>query len=328
MKELQVTVKQTPGVITWNFDELKNELAAQMDVYKAMTYTDANIGDAKSDVASLRKLKSAVNARKVEIKNKCLEPYAAIEAQAKELICLIDDPISLIDKKVKEYEARRKAEKKKKITDYMSEAFATLPADIRERLKCKVYDSRWENVTASEKTWKEAVLAARKDTENALKILESVDEDYRDTVMAAYKVDLNFTAAMTKAQELQKQKERVLERERMRREQELRRKEQELMEQKQRQQAGNMETAETEQPSGEVPKTAAAEPERTVAADTRQAETAEDHSPATAAEDRKEPWRTETVILFYGTYDQLMKVAAYIKYVGADYQLRRGKTWE
>ena len=227
MNELQVTVQQTPGVIQWNFEELKKELAVQMAEYTSIVYTDENIGDAKKDVAALRKLDKAVDARRIEIKNKCLEPYQVIEDQAKELKALIGEPIKLISEKVNDYEARRKAAKKERIMRFMQETFADLPQDIRKRLECKVYDTRWENAGTADKVWKEAIQAALIETQDALTLLQDIDEDFREQVMAVYKVDLNMTGAMMKANELQKQKEILIERERQRQEQERIRKEQE-----------------------------------------------------------------------------------------------------
>ena len=304
MNELQVTVNQTPGVITWNFDELKNALAAQMDEYKAVVYTDDTIAAAQADVASLRKLSKAVNARKIEIKNKCLEPYEIIEKQAKELIGLIDEPIQLISEKIDDYEKRRRAAKKEKIMQVMSDAFADLPADIRKRLECKTYDSRWENKTATEKSYRDAIRQAHDETVDALRILGNVDEDFRETVMTVYKVDLNMTAAMMKAQELQRQKEIVLERERQRREQEERMKEREKM--LQEAEAKKAADPVVNEPVKEEPK----EPEKP------QLEVVQEE---TKSVDDKHV----TTILFRGTDEQLKKVVGYIRYIGGECQLKR-----
>ena len=43
MKELQVTVQQTPGVVQWNFDELKAQLQEEMSTYETAVYKDDNI---------------------------------------------------------------------------------------------------------------------------------------------------------------------------------------------------------------------------------------------------------------------------------------------
>ena len=85
MNELQVIVEQTPGTVTWNYEELKKSITSALEVYKKMNYDDSNIGQAKKDRAMLNNLSKSVNARKIEIKKKCLEPYELIETQAKEI---------------------------------------------------------------------------------------------------------------------------------------------------------------------------------------------------------------------------------------------------
>ena len=301
MNELQVTVNQTPGVIRWNFEELKTELAAQMDQYKAIVYTDDNVGDAKRDVAALRKLSKAVNDRKIEIKKKCLEPYEAIEAQAKELMSLIDEPIALINAKVNDYEKRRREARKAKIMDAMHKAFEDLPADIRKRLEFKTYDPRWENATATEKSYRDAIQKAHDEVVDALRLLQNVDEDYRDEVMEAYKIDLDATRAMLKAQELAKQKERLLERERQRQE----------LERLRLEQAKKAEEAKAVEQKQEPHVTEQAAPTQTVPV----------QEPA-RQESEETDGKSVYTILFRGTKEQMNKVLSYIKYVGADYQVR------
>ena len=223
MEELQVIVRQEPGTIKWNFEQLKTALAAEMESYTDVVYTDDSIKSAKSDLAMLRKLRTSVEDKRKEIKDKCLEPYALIEAQAKELTVLIDKPIAQIDTQVKAYEAERRARAKTDILNYMAEKFASLPDDIAARLKSKIYDARWENVTTSKKDWQKAIDEAFRTTEIDINVLESVEEEFRDKAYEVYKVGLVLSEALQKVTELRRQKEEILERERIRKEQEERR---------------------------------------------------------------------------------------------------------
>lgn len=218
--ELKVVVDQTPGVIRWNFDELKAALRERMSQYAGMVYDETAITTAKADVAMLRKLRKAVEDRRKEINRKCLEPYKVIEAQAKELTALIDEPIGLIDKQVKDYEAEQKRLRREKILAYMDERFAELPPAIAAKAKVKAYDARWENATAKEKDWKAAVDAILADIRRCIDILEETDEEFRDEVIEVYTQDFNLCAAMERAQDLEAQKRRVLAAERQRKERE------------------------------------------------------------------------------------------------------------
>mgnify|MGYP002580419924 FL=1 len=102
MNELQVKVQQTPGTVTWNYEDLKKAITNALEVYKTTEYDDSNIGQAKKDRAMLNNLSKSVNARKIEIKKKCLEPYELIEIQAKELMAIIQEPIAVIDERLTE----------------------------------------------------------------------------------------------------------------------------------------------------------------------------------------------------------------------------------
>ena len=126
MNEISVVVKQEPGKVSWNFEEIKQVLEDGLEVYRTTAYTDATIKTAKSDVATLRKLSAAIKERQKEVKDKCLEPYAIIESQAKELIALIEKPINAINDQVQDYERRRKEAARKEIMDYWNKKSESL----------------------------------------------------------------------------------------------------------------------------------------------------------------------------------------------------------
>ena len=123
MNELQVKVQQTPGTVTWNYEDLKKAITNALEVYKTTEYDDSNIGQAKKDRAMLNNLSKSVNARKIEIKKKCLEPYELIETQAKELMAIIQEPIAVIDERLTEYETARRKKARAVILEYMQKAF-------------------------------------------------------------------------------------------------------------------------------------------------------------------------------------------------------------
>lgn len=224
MEELKVIVNQTPGVIRWNFDELKTALSLMMETYTGLVYTEETIPAAKADVAMLRKLRKAVEDKRKEIKEKCLEPYSTVETQAKELTGIIDEPINLIAKQVSNYEARQKALRKKEILKYMDDCFSGIPAEIAKKAQFKIYDQRWENATAKKREWMAAINSCREDINRSLGIIEGIDEEFRKDAIIEYGINLELSAAIAKVQALQQQKARILEAERRRQEEAERRK--------------------------------------------------------------------------------------------------------
>lgn len=61
MNELQVIVNQNVGKIEFNYEEIKAELQARMDLYKDAVFTEDSKDIAKKEVAALRKMKQAID---------------------------------------------------------------------------------------------------------------------------------------------------------------------------------------------------------------------------------------------------------------------------
>ena len=215
-EQFEVIVQQTTGVIEWNFEQLKKALSLKMAEYDGLVYTEDDVKIAKSDLATLRKLKKEISDKRIEIKNKCLEPYGIIEAQAGELTELIDKPITMIDGQLSEYEKERRANIKKIITAYMDSQFSELPPRIAEKLKAKLYDEKWENVSTSRKRWEESIRYGLKTTLRDIESLESGEEEFREVALEAYGRNLDIKEALDEIIKAQRQKELILARERER----------------------------------------------------------------------------------------------------------------
>ena len=231
MNELQVVVQQTPGTVTWNYEDLKKAITNALEVYKTTEYDDSNIGQAKKDRAMLNNLSKSVNARKIEIKKKCLEPYELIETQAKELMTIIQEPIAVIDERLTEYETARRKKSRAVILKYMQKAFEGIEQQITDKAKNALYDDRWENASAKKSEWQTAIDARAGAIRSDLQVLTGIEEKFRSYAMDAYRPNLRLADAMQKVQELRAQEAAILKRqqeeERKRREEEERRRRQE-----------------------------------------------------------------------------------------------------
>ena len=233
MNELQVKVQQTPGTVTWNYEDLKKAITNALEVYKTTEYDDSNIGQAKKDRAMLNNLSKSVNDRKIEIKKKCLEPYKLIETQAKELMAIIQEPIAVIDERLTEYETARRKKARAVILEYMQKAFEGIEQQIADKAKNTLYDNRWENATAKKSEWQTAIDTRADAIRSDLQVLAGIEEKFRSYAMDAYRPNLRLADAMQKVQELRAQEAEILKRqqeeeERKRRaEEERRRKEEE-----------------------------------------------------------------------------------------------------
>lgn len=213
MNELQVVVQQTPGTVTWNYEELKKAITNALEVYKSTEYDDSNIGQAKKDRAMLNNLSRSVNARKIEIKKKCLEPYELIETQAKELMAIIHEPIAVIDERLTEYETARRKKARTVILEYMQKAFEGIEQQIADKAKNALYDDRWENATAKKSEWQTAIDARADAIRSDLQVLAGIEEKFRAYyAVDAYRLNLRLADAMQKVQELRAQEAAILKR--------------------------------------------------------------------------------------------------------------------
>ena len=218
MKNTQIKVTQNAGTISFNFEEIKEQLSAEMAYYKSMLFTEETKKEAKETVAALRKLKKEVSDRRIEIKKAYMQPYDEFEAKVKELDALINEPIAFISEQVAEFERKRIEEKKKLIGEIYAGIMAEhdfaaeyLPLD-------RIYDSKWENATATQKAITEAIADRVKRTEKDLSTIRAMQSEFEDKGLAKYKSTLELSDAIEVMNQYQKQKEEILRREKEREE--------------------------------------------------------------------------------------------------------------
>ena len=130
--------------IQWNQEEVKAWVAARVQDYKNIAYTEDQVKDMKKDRADLNKLRTAFESERKRLKKVCMEPYNLFEQQVKEVVALIDEPIQLIDSQLYELEERRKQQKKKDI----EALFDTIGFQTFVTLE-NIFDQKWLNASVS-----------------------------------------------------------------------------------------------------------------------------------------------------------------------------------
>lgn len=210
MSELQVEVKQQEGVIDFsNFDEIKTQLADKMNEYKEFSFSEDTKTLAKGELAGLRKLRTSVDSRRKEVKNAFMKPYTDFEEKTKELIQLIDEPITLIDEKIKVFELNQKEEKREKIVEYFNDAVGDM-ADILPIEK--IYDRSWENVSMSMNSIKEVITKAVDSTRLAVSTIKDMKSEAEAEALEIFKQNLSITDAITYINNYEAQKQQIIER--------------------------------------------------------------------------------------------------------------------
>lgn len=212
MEEIRVNVEQKNGVIGFNFEEIKEKLNSELEIYKNMIFTEESKTEAKKTIASLRKLKKSVNDKKLEVKKSFMIPYTNFEAQVKELDNLIDEPINFINNQVEEFERKRVEEKKALISEIYTEIMAEHEEASGYLPLQRIYDSKWENATTTKKAITEAIAERVDHVEKDLGIIRSMGLEFEDNGIEKYKATLELSDAIEVMNQYQKQKEEILRR--------------------------------------------------------------------------------------------------------------------
>lgn len=218
MQKLNLSVQLQNGTIDANFDSIKAALAAELDTYKKMVFTEDSKKDAKDTVAYLRKFNKALDDKRKEVKKAYMAPCDAFEAKVNELKKQVDEPINFINEQIEEFERKRVEEKRALIKDIYT-GIAAEHAEAAEFLPLqKIYDKRWENATTTKKSITETITERMTSVETDLATIRSMESEYEDKGIERYKATLELSVAIATMNQFQKQKEEILRREKEREE--------------------------------------------------------------------------------------------------------------
>jgi hypothetical protein len=216
-----VEVKQQLGTIESNLDAVKASITERLSVYKTMAVSEDTIADSKKLVAELRKSQKSLDDQRKSIKNSWNAPYLDFEKQAKEVIALYDEPISLINSQLSQFEEDRRAAKKLVIQSIYEEC----ASDLSEYLTIdKIYNPKWENATYSEKNIREDIQTQCDRISMEISTIKALDSEFEAQGLEKYKLTLDLTEAVDDMSKRKKMKEEILEQERKKAEEEAKKK--------------------------------------------------------------------------------------------------------
>lgn len=185
--------------IEWNSDEIRKKTMETMEKYKGIVYTDTNMKEAKKDLAELRGYVTDFDDRKKLVKKKIMEPYDQFEAELKDVLKLIQEPISLIDKQIKEYEDQKKAEKKADIKKTYEEEIGELREAVPfERLFDPQYLLAKFTLKKARENIKEKIDRLKSDFE----IIDKLESKYRINAKDMYIKTLDLSSALAEERRL------------------------------------------------------------------------------------------------------------------------------
>lgn len=206
--ELQVKPIEIPERISFNYEELKQELVATLQRYEGLVYTADQMKLAKADKATLNKLKKALNDERIRREREYMKPFTEFKAQIADLIAAIDKPVALIDRQVKDYEEQKKCEKRQAIEELFDKRKGDFPKWMNLD---QIFHPQWLNASYSMKSV-EADLDAM--CERILADLTVLSEmpSFAFEATEVYKQTLNLQTAVNEGKrlaEIQQRKEEL-----------------------------------------------------------------------------------------------------------------------
>ena len=207
---LEVQISRNNGTIDFNFEDLKDALTAELELYKNLVFTEDTKADAKKTVAELRKLKKQINDKRIEVKKLYMQPYTDFEAKVKELDKLINEPIAYISEQIDAFEQKRIEEKRELINKIYLELVSEREDIAGYAELNRVYDSKWENTSTSKKTIQEAITSYLDSVDNDIAAIESMESEYEAKALMRYKETGVLSDALLTIRQWEKQKEEIL----------------------------------------------------------------------------------------------------------------------
>ena len=188
--------------IGWNKEQIKEAVVSITEQYRGLAYTEAQLQEAKEDRAKLNAMKNDISARRIQVKNALLEPYNKFEAEVKEVVDLIDEPIAMIDEQIVAYEERTKEEKRQTLENFFTESKGSLPEQITFE---RIFNPKWLNKSSSLSSCKNEIKKLIDDISADLAAIHSsLDERYSVYAEEFYlKREMNLSHALAEANHIQ-----------------------------------------------------------------------------------------------------------------------------
>jgi len=206
MNDLEIVVNHKLGVLTTNISDIEAALTDQMEVYKALEVTEQNKPERKKDIATLRKMEKSIDAKKSEVRLKCLAPYDEFVGQADKLKLLIAEPIRIINNQIIEFDDKQRLEKIAKINVIFNDLACEL---LNEIGIAEVYDTRWENIAVSMKSIKDEMTIKLDDIRNNAKLIDNMVSDIKDEALSLFWGDLDVNKAISMINTYERQKREI-----------------------------------------------------------------------------------------------------------------------
>ncbi len=223
-KELVVNLETQIGLFKGNFKEIKQDLTMMVSQYDGLVYSEDNEKMAREDAAQLRKLRKAIDEKRISTKKEYMKPAELFDEQCKELLGVVDLTIEPIAKQCDEFDKKRRGIKKEAIFKYFQDNITGLE---EYAMFTDVFTDQMLNVNYSIKQYKLDINNYVTKIQTDVKTLEDTESEFAWKALEDYKKNKDLAAAFKTITLLEEQKRAILEKERREREEIERKKEEE-----------------------------------------------------------------------------------------------------
>lgn len=195
-----------PKAIGFNKEELIENVEQMCSFYDNVVYTDDNISELKSNIASLRKLDKALNDERIRVVKVYMQPADSFKSQVDEVRAVIAKRLTAAVAIEREFEEQRLQRKKDIITDIydanIGEFCDLIPLD-------KIFNPKWLNVGSSEKAITAEIKKTVDNAKNALITIETLHSPFESRLKAYYFRTLDLGSAILENERLKDEQERI-----------------------------------------------------------------------------------------------------------------------
>jgi hypothetical protein len=147
---MELKVIENVQKLSWNFEEIKSELANHIARYKDLVVSETNLPDMEKTHKEIASLRVKISKFKVAIKKDFLKPYDQFELEVKQLLELVEKAETPIKDQIEKYETERRDNKRVEVQKWIDSTAADCGLGTKYSTQI-VIDEKWLNRTATKK---------------------------------------------------------------------------------------------------------------------------------------------------------------------------------
>jgi len=121
-------IQMTQGSINFEgYEALKAEALDLAEIVSNIVVTDENIKESKKLMAAITKKVKEVDARRISIKKKMMEPYQDFEEKVKEILLIVNNSEDIVRNQIRELEEKERIEKRNFLEDLFNRRLSSYP---------------------------------------------------------------------------------------------------------------------------------------------------------------------------------------------------------